>query len=90
MFALRHYIGAKNSYLEVITKFHNDRSVIIEIQVLKRQTLGKLALYNTATTDGTKLMIEDLHKGFPPVIYFIEIRIPQLALDQLKNLDKPC
>jgi len=71
MFALRHYIGAKDSYLEVITKLNNDRSVIIEIQVLKRPTLGKLALYNTATTDGTKLMIEDLHKGFSPVIYFI-------------------
>ena len=40
--------------------------------------------------NGTKLMIEELHKGFPPVIYFIEIRTPQLALDQLKNLDKPC
>jgi hypothetical protein len=35
-------------------------------------------------------MIEELHKGFPPVIYFIEIRIPQFSLDQLKNLDKPC
>jgi len=87
---MRHYIGAKDSYLEVIAKLNNDTSVIIAIQVLNRQTLGKLALYNTATTDGTKLMIEELHKGFPPVIYFIEIRTPQWSLDQLKNLDKPC
>ena len=35
-------------------------------------------------------MIEELHKGFPPVIYFIEIRTPQFSLDQLKTLDKPC
>ena len=35
-------------------------------------------------------MIEELDKGFPPVIYFIEIRTPQFSLDQLKNLDKPC
>jgi hypothetical protein len=35
-------------------------------------------------------MIEELHKGFPPVIYFIEIRIPQFSLDQLKNLYQPC
>ena len=35
-------------------------------------------------------MIEEFHKGFPPVIYFIEIRTPQLSLDPLKNLDKPC
>ena len=87
---MRHYVGARDSYLEVIAKLNNDRSVIIEIQVLNRSTLDKLALYNTATTDGTKLMIEELHKGFPPVIYFIEIRTPQLSLDQLKNLDKPC
>ena len=89
MFALRHYIAAKDIYLEVIAKLNNDRSVIIAIQVLNLPTLGKLALYNTATTQGTKLMIEELHKGFPPVIYF-EIRTPQLSLDQLKNLDKPC
>jgi hypothetical protein len=35
-------------------------------------------------------MIEELHKGFLPVIYFIEIRVPQLSSDQLKNLDQPC
>lgn len=35
-------------------------------------------------------MIEELHKGFPPVIYFIEIRTLQLSLDPLKTLDKPC
>ncbi|MEG4959973.1 MULTISPECIES: hypothetical protein [unclassified Microcoleus] len=87
---MRHYIAAKGSYLEVIAKLNNDKSVIIEIQVLNRPTLSKLALYNTATTDVTKLMIEELHKGFPPVIYFIEIRTPQLSLDQLKNLDNPC
>lgn len=74
----------------MIAKLNNDRSVIIAIQGLNRPTLGKLALYNTATTDGTKLMIEELHKGFPPVIYFIEIRTTQLSLDQLKNLDKQC
>jgi hypothetical protein len=34
-------------------------------------------------------MIEELHKGFQPLIYFIEIRTPQFSLDQLKNLDKP-
>ncbi|MEG4630690.1 hypothetical protein QUB56_13895 [Microcoleus sp. AR_TQ3_B6] len=87
---MRHYIGAKDSYLEVIAKLNNDTSVIIAIQVLNRPTLDKVALYNTATTHGTRLMIEELYKGFPPVIYFIEIRTPQLSLDQLKNLDKPC
>ena len=90
MFALRHYIAAKDIYLEVIAKLNNDRSVIIAIQVLNLPTLGKLALYNTATTQGTKLMIEELHKGFPPVIYFIEIRTPQFSLDPFKNLDQPC
>ncbi|WP_333154638.1 hypothetical protein [Microcoleus sp. B9-D4] len=55
----------------MIAKFHNGRSVIIEIQVLNRQALAQLALYNTAITDGTKLMIEELHKGFHPKIDFI-------------------
>ncbi|MBD1828721.1 hypothetical protein NDI47_08280 [Microcoleus vaginatus GB1-A2] len=73
----------------MIAKLNNGTSVIIEIKVLNRQTLDKLALYNT-TTDGTKLMIEELHKGFQPVIYFIEMRTLQLSLDQLKNLYKPC
>ncbi|HSF73111.1 MAG TPA: hypothetical protein VLA84_04865 [Microcoleus sp.] len=62
------YIKTKDSYLEVIGKFPKGRSVIIEIQVLHRQALDQLALYNTATTDGTKLMIEELHKGFHPKI----------------------
>lgn len=87
---MRPYIGAKDSYLEVITKLNKDRYVIIAIQVLNRQTLGKLALYNTATTQGTKLMIEELHKGFHPKIDFIEIQTPQLRFDQLKNLERPC
>ena len=87
---MRHYIGVKDSYLEVIAKLNNDTSVIIAIQVLNLPTLGKLALYNTATTEGTKLMIEELHKGFPPVIYFREIGTPQLRFDQLKNLERPC
>jgi hypothetical protein len=56
----------------VIAKLNNRTSVIIEIQVLNRPTLDKLALYNTATSDVTKLMIEELHKGFQPVISFIE------------------
>ena len=87
---MRHYIGAKDSYLEVIAKLNNDMSVIIAIHFLNWQTLGKLALYNTAKSDKTKLMIEELHKGFYPKIDFIEIQTPQLRFDQLKNLERPC
>ena len=74
----------------MIAKLNNDTSVIIAIHVLNWQTLGKLALYNTATTDGTKLMIEELHKGFRSKIDFIEIQTPQLQFDKLKNLERPC
>ncbi len=42
-------------------------------------------MYNTATTDGTKLMIEEMHKGFHPKIYFIKIQTPQLRFDPLKK-----
>ncbi|MEG4145232.1 hypothetical protein QUA24_04705 [Microcoleus sp. Pol12B5] len=65
----------------MIAKLNNGTSVIIEIPVFNRPTLDKLALYNTGITDVTKLMIEELHKGFQPVIYFIEARAPQYSLD---------
>jgi hypothetical protein len=75
----------------VIAKLNNGTSVvIIEFQVLHRPALDQLALYNTAKTDKTKLMIEELHKGFHPKIDFIEIQTPQLRFDQLKNLERPC
>ncbi|MEG4214730.1 hypothetical protein QUA27_05970 [Microcoleus sp. Pol14C6] len=45
----------------------------MEIQVINRQALDQLALYKTAKTDGTQLMIEELHKGFHPKIDFIKI-----------------
>ncbi|NQE37783.1 hypothetical protein [Microcoleus asticus] len=67
----------------MIAKLHNDTSVvIIEIQFLNRQALDQLALYNTAKIDGTKLMIEELYKGFQTEIYFREIQTPQLRFDQ--------
>jgi predicted transposase/invertase (TIGR01784 family) len=66
-------IGAKDSYLDILAKLSNGTSVIIEIQVLYVQTLAKLVLYNSAKNYGTQLIMEELYKGFQPVISLMTI-----------------
>jgi predicted transposase/invertase (TIGR01784 family) len=76
-------IGAKDSYLDILAKLSNGTSVIIEIQVLYVQTLAKLVLYNSAKTYGTQLIMEELYKGFQPVI---SLMIADFEMTELLNL----